>query len=156
MKAAVQATMTDGTIRLAGYAALFGVADAARDILTMGAFRRSLAERRDPLPLYFQHRPTQRIGWVEHAQEDLRGLGIVARIDRVDARPAHLLASRVLDGLSFGYRARRFRHSGNTRLLDDVDLFEISLVAHPLQHGARVHLIEFPASCDPIRLASLA
>lgn len=50
---------------LAGYAALFGRADASRDTIRPGAFARTLAERQEPLPLYWQHRPEQRIGWVE-------------------------------------------------------------------------------------------
>ena len=135
--------------RLAGYAALFGIADAAKDIVTAGAFRRTLAERSDPLPLFWQHRPQQRIGWVEQAREDDRGLRIIAHIDQPDGRPAQMLGARAATGLSFGYRARRFRASGDTRWLDDVDLFEISLVAHPLQPGARVHLIEtHPSSSE--------
>lgn len=128
-------------MKLAGYAALFGVADAARDIVTKGAFRRTLAERGDTLPLFFQHRPEQRIGWIESADEDARGLKVVARIDNPDGKAAHLLAEGAISGLSFGYRARRFRRSGDTRWLDDVDLFEISLVERPLQHGARVHFV---------------
>jgi hypothetical protein len=44
-------------------------------------------------------------------------------------------------GLSFGYRARGFTRSAEGRELTDIDLFEISLVLHPMQHGARVHLI---------------
>lgn len=128
-------------LRFAGYAALFGVVDAARDIVSAGAFRRTLAERRDALPLFFQHRPEQRIGWIESAQEDARGLKVVAQIDNPDGKAAHLLASRAISGLSFGYRARRYRSTGSGRMLDDVDLFEVSLVSHPLQHGARVHLL---------------
>ncbi len=133
--------MTPPTVRLAGYAALFGIADAARDVIEPGAFRRTLAERSDPLPLYWQHRPRQRIGWVERAEEDARGLRIVARLDSAIGKAARLLIDGVVSGLSFGYRARRFRRIETTRWLDDIDLIEISLVAHPLQHGARVHLI---------------
>jgi len=44
-------------------------------------------------------------------------------------------------GLSFGYRAREFNRDADGRELTEVDLFEISLVSHPMQHGARVHLV---------------
>ena len=54
---------------------------------------------------------------------------------------AAMLAARKIDGLSFGYRARRYRREGENRLLDEVELLEVSLVSHPLQHGARVHMI---------------
>lgn len=128
-------------MRLAGYAALFDRSDASRDSIRPGAFARTLAERSDPLPLYWQHRADQRIGWVERAEEDARGLRVVASLDNPDGRAAELLRRRAISGLSFGYRARRFRHEPAGRVLDDVELFEVSLVTHPLQHLARVHLV---------------
>ena len=131
-------------MRFAGYAALFDVADAGRDTIRRGAFARTLRERRQhggaPLPLYWQHRPGQRIGTVERAEEDARGLRVIARIER-GSLAAALLARRAVSGLSFGYRARGYRRTPAGRLLEDVELFEVSLVTRPLQHGARVHLI---------------
>jgi len=131
--------------RLAGYAALFGRPDAARDTIRPGAFARTLAERRTAslgaLPLYWQHRPDRRIGWIEQAREDARGLRVIAALDNPAGRAAALLRRRAISGLSFGYRARRFHHEGEGRVLEDVELFEVSLVTHPLQHGARVFLV---------------
>ena len=126
--------------RIAGYAALFDQADAARDTIRPGAFAATLANLREPLPLYWQHDPRQRIGWVERIGEDRRGLRIVARIDRPASRAAAMLAARAVSGLSFGYRAKQARHGPHGRELIAVDLLEVSLVTHPLQHGARVHL----------------
>jgi len=134
--------MSAPVLRFAGYAALFGVADLARDILLPGAFTRTLAERNDPLPLCWQHRPEQVIGVVELAQEDQRGLRIIARIDNPSSRGAAALRDKSVTGLSFGYRARLYRFSREGRLLEELDLFEVSLVTHPLQHGARVHLVQ--------------
>lgn len=134
--------MSAESMRLAGYAALFDVADAARDIILPGAFVRSLAERREPLPLLWQHRPGQVIGTVEMASEDSKGLRVIARIDSLTSRAAAALRTRSVSGLSFGYRARLYRLAPSGRLLEDVDLLEVSLVTHPLQHGARVHLVQ--------------
>ncbi|WP_338447488.1 HK97 family phage prohead protease [Pelagerythrobacter marensis] len=132
-------------MRLAGYAALFGRADAARDTIRPGAFARTLAERQaaslGPLPLFWQHRPGQRIGWIERIAEDARGLRVIAALDNPAGRAAALLRRRAVSGLSFGYRARRFRRTPEGRVLEDVELFEVSLVTHPLQHGARVFLV---------------
>jgi len=128
-------------VRLAGYAALFGIADGARDTIRQGAFARTLAERREPVPLYWQHRPGQRIGLVEHVAEDERGLRVIARIDRPDSIAAAMLRRGQADGLSFGYRARGYRRVPGGRVLEDIELIEISLVTHPLQPGARVHLV---------------
>lgn len=126
-------------MRIAGYAALFDRRDGAGDVLKRGAFAATLAARPDPLPLYWQHRPQQRIGWVETAREDARGLRVIARIDRPSSRAAALLARQAISGLSFGYRARLARHLPEGRELAAVDLLEISLVTNPLQPGARVH-----------------
>lgn len=127
--------------RFAGYAALFDIPDAGRDTIRRGAFARTLAARSGPLPLYWQHRPDQPIGVIEQASEDARGLRVIARVDSPDSRAAHLLAEGKVSGLSFGFRAREARYSSSGRELLEVELFEVSLVTHPLQHGARVHLI---------------
>ena len=139
MSAAV-AAVSDG-LRFAGYAALFDRRDAGRDTIRPGAFARTLAERRAPLPLYWQHRPDLRIGWIEQAAEDGKGLRVVASIDNPDGGAAAALKAGKVTGLSFGYRPRGFAQDAAGRELRDVDLFEISLVTHPMQHGARVHLV---------------
>lgn len=131
-------------MRLAGYAALFGVPDGARDTILPGAFAATLAALTDPLPLFWQHRPEQRIGWIEQAREDQRGLRVIAVIDNPHSRSAAMLRTHTVSGLSFGYRARIARHTHEGRVLQAVDLFEISLVTHPLQHGARVHFCYAP------------
>ncbi|KLI64863.1 HK97 family phage prohead protease [Aurantiacibacter marinus] len=128
-------------MKIAGYAALFDIADGAKDTIRPGAFARSLSERSHPLPLFWQHRPEQQIGSVELVEEDTRGLRVIARIDNPQSRAASALLSKSVNGLSFGYRARAFRRSPQGRVLEDIDLFEISLVTHPLQHGARVHFV---------------
>jgi HK97 family phage prohead protease len=139
-------------MRFAGYAALFDIADAGRDTIRPGAFAATLAARDRPIPLLWQHRPDQPIGTVEHAAEDERGLRIIARIDRPDTRAAALLARGGVSGLSFGYRTRSARRSDEGRELLAIDLFEVSVVTHPLQHGARVHLI----AQDPPRNGEVA
>ena len=130
-----------GALKFAGYAALFDKRDAGRDTIRPGAFMRTLAERKDPLPLYWQHRPDQRIGWIDEVAEDDRGLKVIASIDNPQGGAAAALMRGAVTGLSFGYRARGFSRSVEGRDLTDVDLFEVSLVSHPMQHGARVHLI---------------
>ncbi len=133
--------MNARSMRFAGYAALFDIPDAARDTIRRGAFARTLAGQNAPLPLYWQHRPDQPIGVIEHLSEDARGLRVIARIDRPDSRGALLLSHGAVSGLSFGFRTRAARQSGQGRELLEIDLFEVSLVTHPLQHGARVHLV---------------
>jgi HK97 family phage prohead protease len=118
------------------------VADGAGDTIRKGAFARTLAERRDPFPLFWQHNTGQRIGVVERIEEDERGLRVVARIDSPDSRAAGLLQGKSVDGLSFGYRARGYRRVRGGRVLEDIELLEVSLVTHPMQPRARVHLVK--------------
>ena len=129
------------SLRIAGYAALFDLPDGARDTIRRGAFTRTLEERHAPYPLYWQHRSDQRIGWVETAGEDARGLRVIATIDNPMGRAGRMLRAHKVSGLSFGYRARGFRNSPEGRELAAIDLFEVSVVTHPLQHGARVHFL---------------
>jgi len=133
------------SLRFAGYAALFDKRDSGRDTIRPGAFTRTLTQRdtegKGRLPLYWQHRPDLRIGWVEQAAEDARGLRVVASIDNPQGGAAAALKAGKVTGLSFGYRARGFTRDTAGRELHDVDLFEVSLVTHPMQHGARVHMV---------------
>jgi len=80
------------------------------------------------------------IGRVEHLSEDERGLRVIAAVG--DKRAARLLERGKVDGLSFGYRVRAANSAGALRELIDLDLVEVSLVAHPMQPRARVHAIE--------------
>lgn len=128
-------------LRFAGYAALFDLPDAGRDTIRRGAFAETLAAREDPLPLLWQHRADLRIGWIEAVSEDARGLRVIAAIDNPQGAAALALARGTVTGLSFGYRARDSRTGPAGRELLGLDLFEVSLVTHPMQHGARVHLV---------------
>lgn len=129
------------SLRFAGYAALFDRRDAGKDTIRPGAFAETLATRRELLPLFWQHRPDQRIGWIERAGEDARGLRVIATLDNPAGAAALALKRGAVTGLSFGYRARDAVRDDRGRELRAVDLFEVSLVTHPMQHAARVHLI---------------
>jgi uncharacterized protein len=128
-------------VRFAGYAALFGIRDAGGDIIRQGAFSRTLAEQRQPIPLFWQHRPELRIGWVERIAEDAKGLRVIASIDNPDGGAGAALKQGRANGLSFGYRARGYARDLEGRVMSDVHLLEVSLVTHPMQHAARVHLL---------------
>ena len=129
------------SLRFAGYAALFGRRDAGGDVIRPGAFARTLAERRHPLPLLWQHHADLCVGRVETVAEDARGLRVIASVDNAEGVAGLALRRGAVTGLSFGYRARRARHTPEGRELLEVELLEVSLVALPMQHAARVHLV---------------
>ena len=128
--------MSAGDLRFAGYAAIFDRVDRGGDVVRAGAFGDVAAAG---VPLLWQHGPASVIGVVESAREDARGLRIIAQIDNPDGRAARLLRERAVSGLSFGYRARAYRHTPEGRELAEIELFEVSVVTHPLQPDARVH-----------------
>ena len=133
----------DGTLRIAGYAAIFGRPDRGGDLIRKGAFEASLGEG-VAVPLLWQHKPGAVIGRIEHLSEDRRGLRVIAELgDGEDAaRAAKLVRSGKLDGLSFGYRVKESSRSGGLRELKQLQLVEVSLVAEPMQPRARVHAVE--------------
>ncbi len=135
-----------GEVRFAGYAALFGRPDRGGDVVRAGAFARSL-RRGGTVPLLWQHRPERAIGRIDYLKEDARGLRVIGRLSGGAAgrEAAALLKAGALKGLSFGYRVRAARaaaHGPARRELVELDLVEISLVAAPMQPGARVHAVE--------------
>src|SRR5919206_1405890 len=137
----------DGTFE--GYASLFGEIDAARDMVMPGAFARTLKQRGiRRVPMLFQHDPAEPIGvWLE-LREDMRGLYARGRLIPEVVRARELLAllrAGAADGLSIGFRTVRGRVDPKTRLrkLDQLDLWEISLVTFPLLPNARVHAVKY-------------
>ena len=113
-------------MRIAGYAAIFDHVDHGGDIVRKGAFGKVAAA----LPLFRQHDSRRRIGTVEQATEDARGLRVIASLVKGEVVPEGA-------GLSFGYRVRKARN-GTYRQLFDLDLIEISVVETPMQPLARV------------------
>ena len=130
-------------IRFAGYAAVFDRPDKGGDIVRKGAFARAL-ERAGEVPLLWQHKAGAVIGRIEHLSEDERGLRVIAAVG--DARASRLLVSGKVDGLSFGYRVREATAVGAQRVLVELELVEVSLVANPMQPRARVHAVEVAPS----------
>ena len=126
-------------VRFAGYAAIFDRPDRGGDVVRKGAFARTLG-RAGQVPLLWQHKAGAVVGRIEHLSEDERGLRVIASLG--DARLARLLETKAVDGLSFGYRVREARSAGGLRELTELDLVEVSLVAHPMQPKARVHAVQ--------------
>lgn len=121
-----------GSVRFAGYAAVFDRVDRGGDVVRAGAFAGA-----GPVPLLWQHRGSP-VGAIESVAEDAQGLRVIGTID--DPRLAGLVAARAVDGLSFGYRVNRASF-GRVRELQDLELVEVSLVATPMQPLARVMMV---------------
>ena len=127
---------------ITGYASVFGPpADRHGDIIAPGAFAKSLAAGNAPLMLW-AHDQTEVIGVWTSLREDGMGLAVKGKLileTRRGAEAYALLQAGALDGLSIGYRAIAADPlADGGRLLKELDLAEISLVAIPSASRARV------------------
>lgn len=128
----------DGTIK--GYASLFGLRDQGGDIVQPGAFAASLQSGRG-VAMLWQHDPTRPIGIWTKVIEDEKGLYVEGELflETQAGKEAHVLLKRGgIKGLSIGYKTRRSKKTADSRLLYEVDLFEISLVTFPMLAEASV------------------
>jgi hypothetical protein len=75
-------------------------------------------------------------------REDKRGLRVRGRLLEAVARgreAAALVAAGAIEGLSIGYRVKRaHRDAEGRRVLDEIELWEVSLVTFPMLSAARV------------------
>jgi uncharacterized protein len=130
-----------GAVRFAGYASVFDHVDKGGDVVRRGAFADSLKQAGN-IPLLWQHRSQNSIGYIEKLEEDQRGLRVVGCVTHPAA--ARLVQRGTLNGLSFGYRVTAARGGGaRPRELVALDLAEVSLVAQPMQPLARVIAVDF-------------
>jgi HK97 family phage prohead protease len=97
--------------------------------------------------LLFQHDPNEPIGvWLE-LTEDTRGLFARGRLMPEVSRAREVLSlmrAGALDGLSIGFRTVKGRTDAKTgvRRLDQIDLWEISVVTFPMLPEARVSAVK--------------
>lgn len=137
-------TLIDGHV-IAGYASLFGQSDHGGDTVSPGAYRDSLssmAGRGIRVKMLWQHDPREPIGVWDEVREDNRGLFVQGRLLKETRRgreAAALIGAGAIDGLSIGYRTRKASRSGHGgRVLQEIELWEVSLVTFPMLPEARV------------------
>ncbi|MEO3479415.1 HK97 family phage prohead protease [Phaeobacter sp. CAU 1743] len=142
---AVDLTAAADSGAIEGYASLFGIEDQGGDIVAPGAYAASLAKLTQAgrrVKMLWQHDPAQPIGVWDEAREDERGLWVKGRIltEVAKGREAQaLIKAGSIDGLSIGYRTvKAQKQSGGQRLLQELELWEVSLVTFPMLPEARV------------------
>jgi len=135
----------DEGIQIEGYASRFGEPDQGGDVVARGAYAASLkalAARGRRVKMLWQHDPAQPIGVWDEVREDARGLFVRGRIlsDVEKGREAGaLITAGAIDGLSIGYRTvRATRNDKGQRLLNELELWEVSLVTFPMLPSARI------------------
>ena len=126
-----------------GYASIYGEPDSFGDTIRPGAFAKTLKNRKaTPVAMLWSHDPSRPIGVWTDLSEDARGLKVKGRLIRETSGGADayaLLKAGAVNGLSIGFRARSHARAPNGgRILTDIDLVEVSLVALPAASKARV------------------
>lgn len=130
---------------ITGYAAVWGQRDAYGDVVTPGAFSKSLEQHRAagtmPLMLW-SHDPARPVGVWTGMTEDDKGLKVEGRLimDATPGRDAHaFIKAGAVNGLSIGFRTTKaVKTPGGGRRVDGMDLIEVSLVTRPAQPAARI------------------
>lgn len=145
-----------------GYGAAFGNVDSYGDVIKQGAFRRTLREAKKSgrwPAMLAQHGgwgmssdDFMPIGIWTSMEEDEKGLYVEGKLalDTQRGRDAYALLKMqprpALDGLSIGYIAKKFtvgtKPEEPRRLLEDVDLLEISLVTWPANGLSRIDSVK--------------
>lgn len=146
-KAYLELKQWDEAGTFAGYASIFGVVDNQNDVLEKGAFAHSLQDTQNRVRLLWQHRFEEPIGLFTRMKEDERGLYVEGKLllEVQRAREAHaLLKEGAIGGLSIGYLPVKHRYDAarGVRVLEEVALYEISLVTFPANEQAKIHAVK--------------
>lgn len=125
---------------VAGYASTWGgEPDSWGDIVAKGAFANSLAKRKTKL--LWQHDMGEPIGKQISLTEDDTGLfGRWTIVPTDTGTKAHqLLEAELVDSLSIGFMTVKAHYNDDAvRILDEVELYEVSLVTIPANANALV------------------
>lgn len=140
------AEAADGTFE--GYGSTFGVLDQGGDIVVKGAYAKTLADRgARSIKLLWDHQPSQPIGVWDEMREDDTGLWCRGRLllDLPKGREVYtLMKAGAIDGLSIGYRVINAARdaSNGARLLEEIDLREVSVVTFPMNETSLVSAVK--------------
>ncbi|MDA5555621.1 HK97 family phage prohead protease [Shimia sp. MMG029] len=146
-------TVEEGNV-IAGYASLFGASDQGGDVVQRGAYAKSLKALLDSgrqVKMLWQHDPRMPIGIWDEVCEDSKGLWVKGRLLESVAKgreAAALIAAGAIDGLSIGYRTQKATTgSKGHRLLQELELWEVSLVTFPMLPSARLTTKDEGTTC---------
>ena len=121
--------------------------DFADDIIEKGAFQKSISKRMPKL--LWQHKTDEPIGIFTEAFEDEEGLKVKGQLlinDVQRAKEAHaLLKAGAIDGLSIGFSipaGGAEMKSDGTRIINEVNLHEVSLVTFPCNAKSTVSSVK--------------
>jgi HK97 family phage prohead protease len=122
----------------AGYASTWDE-DLGGDIISKGAFNKTMQERADRVKVLWQH--NEPLGMVKSMRTDSKGLFVEGKISktRLGDEAIELMQDGVIDQMSIGFSIpagkSEYNEKGN-RLIHEVKLYETSLVTFPMNEKA--------------------
>lgn len=131
-----------------GYASVFDFRDFGGDVITEGAYSKSIQERFPKGRVKVLREHHQPIGMPVELREDTRGLFTRSRISETPLGDETLILANdgVLDGMSVGISIMKQefgKHDGkSTRFIKEAMLHEFSLVPFPMNDESRVTAVK--------------
>ena len=141
---------------ISGYASVFGVLDSQNDVIVKGAFESVECHK---IKLLWQHDSSRPIGIITSICEDEYGLKFEAEINNkieLGREASELIKQKAICGLSIGFsiNASNYNEEG-VRVIDSVNLAEISVVTFPANNRAEITCIKNRSSFKPDNVSSL-
>ena len=123
-----------------GYGSYFGNKDSDNDVITKGAYKKTIAENGDRVKYLYQHDMNQPIGKMTELYEDDKGLVFVAEIAKTQLGNdvVQLMKSGVITENSVGIMPIQKNNKGNYREITEVKLYEISAVTLAANDQAKI------------------
>ncbi len=125
-------TDTAGNLIISGHGAIFNNIDSGNEIIESPAFDKTLKERKGRIAFCYQHDIWNPIAKITKLETDAKGLYFEAVISAADMDIQTKIKEGILKELSIGYVVVSSRHETkngvDVRILEELDLFEISLV----------------------------
>ena len=127
---------------IAGYASVFNSVDQHNDLIKQGAFKNLHQEK---VKFLWQHKADKPIGTILEIKEDNHGLFFKAKLllDVPQAKAAYkLVKEKAISGVSIGFKPINYHYKGDVRIIENINLWEISLVTFPANIEANITVIK--------------
>ncbi len=149
----IEVKFSPAACEISGYASVWhGAPDAVGDLVSPGAFTTSIARA---LPEMKREHAGPAIGRWTSAEEDSTGLKLSGVV--TDPQTIADLRQGRIDGLSIGFVEKKSStNAAGNRVLQVVDLHEVSLVKRPAKNSTRVLSIKSFKSCSTRKVSKMA
>ena len=136
-----------------GYGSYFGNKDSDSDVITKGAYSKTIKENGERVKYLYQHDMMQPIGKMRELYEDDKGLVFVAEIAKTQLGKdvVELMKSGVITENSVGIVPIQKQNKGEYREITEVKLYEISAVTLAANDQAKI--LDVKGNVDVEKLA---